>query len=173
MNLQQCKQGDTDAILSLYAAARNFQREQKMVVWPHFERTFIEQEIREGRQWKLVVDDLIVCNWAITFEDAAIWEERDQHDAVYIHRICTHPHYRGNRYIDAIVHWAKGYAAQMGKRYVRLDTLGDNRKLIRHYTSAGFHFLGMFELANTATLPLHYQQEPNCCLFEIEVKSEY
>jgi GNAT superfamily N-acetyltransferase len=169
MTIQQCQLRDTDTILSLYEEARNLQTERKMVVWPYFENTFIQKEIREGRQWKLVVNDVVACNWAITFEDKEIWEEKDQNDAVYIHRICTHPKFRGNRYIDIIVDWAKAYALQQNKRFVRLDTLGDNRKLIHHYTSAGFDFLGMFELTHTATLPAHYQQEPNCCLFQLEV----
>lgn len=169
MNIQQCQLGDTDTILSLYEEARNLQTERNMVVWPFFEKAFIQTEIREGRQWKLVVDAILACHWTITLEDKEIWEEKDQNDAVYIHRICTHPQFRGNRYIDIIVAWAKNYALQQNKRFVRLDTLGNNHKLIHHYTSAGFDFLGMFGLRHTATLPLHYQQEPNCCLFQLEV----
>ena len=52
---------------------------------------------------------------------------------------------------------------------IRLDTLGNNIKLIEHYTNAGFDFLGMFRLKNTAGLPMHYQEELNCCLFEIRI----
>ncbi|MCG7859367.1 hypothetical protein MD537_20485, partial [Flavihumibacter sediminis] len=77
--------------------------------------------------------------------------------------------FRGNRYIDKIVDWSKQYAKDLGKQFVRLDTLGNNTKLIEHYTSAGFDFLGMFKLTDTATLPGHYQTEPNCCLFEIDL----
>jgi GNAT superfamily N-acetyltransferase len=153
--------------LSLYEAARTLQTQQKMVTWPFFDKSIIEKEIQEQRQWKLVVEGVIACNWAVTFEDKEIWGQKDVNDAVYIHRICTHPTRRGNRYIDQIVAWAKKYALEKGKRYVRLDTLGNNTKLIEHYTSAGFEFLGMMTLTNTATLPSHYQSEPNCCHFEI------
>ena len=57
--------------------------------------------------------------------------------------------------------WAREYAKQTGKQFVRLDTLGNNTKLIEHYTAAGFQFLGMFELTDTSNLPDHYQKEPN------------
>ncbi|MBS1533324.1 MAG: GNAT family N-acetyltransferase, partial [Bacteroidetes bacterium] len=104
-----------------------------------------------------------------TFEDREIWDERDKNDSIYIHRICNNPASRGKRYIDNIANWARDYAVQQGKQYIRLDTLGNNTKLIRHYTSAGFEFLGIFRLTDTANLPGHYQKEPDCCLFEMRM----
>jgi ribosomal protein S18 acetylase RimI-like enzyme len=167
--ISNCVLNDSNSILSLYKSARDLQTQKGMVVWPIFEKDFIENEINEQRQWKLVIDDTIACNWAITFSDKEIWGEKDKKDSIYIHRIATNPIFRGNRYIDKIVVWAKEYAKQRGKRFVRLDTLGNNTRLIEHYTSAGFQFLGMFELSDTSNLPGHYQDEPNCCLFEIDL----
>jgi len=172
MEIKNCLLNDTNEILSLYEAARNLQTQRKMVVWPTFEKSFIEKEINEERQWKLVIDNVIACNWAITFKDKEIWGDKDKDDSIYIHRICTNPKFRGNRYIEKIVEWAKIYALQLGKQFVRLDTLGNNTKLIEHYSLAGFNFLGMFILTETATLGRHYQDEPNCCLFEIALQPE-
>lgn len=170
MQIINCTKTDISNILSLYEFARNLQLERKMVVWPYFENKFIEKEINEEKQWKIVLDNIIACNWAIAFEDREIWGEKDKNDAIYIHRICTNPTLRGNKYIEKIVDWAKQYAKLKGKKYVRLDTLGNNTKLINHYTSAGFNFLGMYKLTDTEKLPLHYQKEPNCCLFEIALE---
>jgi ribosomal protein S18 acetylase RimI-like enzyme len=169
MNVRNCQLADLPPIIRLYQAARELQTERNMVVWPDFPASFIEAEIMEQRQWKIQVGDEMVCNWAITFSDRDIWEDRDKDDSIFIHRICTHPKYRGNRYIDTIVAWAKKYALQHGKSYVRLDTLGNNTNLIKHYTSAGFDFLGIFQLKDTSALPQHYQNESDCCLFEIKL----
>jgi ribosomal protein S18 acetylase RimI-like enzyme len=68
-----------------------------------------------------------------SFNDAEIWEERDCNDAIYIHRIATHSDFRGHNFVKIIVDWAK-YAKSIGKDYIRLDTLGNNLKLIEHYT---------------------------------------
>lgn len=160
---------DVSTIFSLYESARHLQTKKGMVVWPIFEKDLIEKEINEQRQWKLVIDNAIACNWAITFSDKKIWGEKDKNDSIYIHRIATNPDLRGNRYIDKIVNWAKEYAIQKGKLFIRLDTLGNNTGLIKHYKSAGFQFLGIFKLTDTSGLPGHYQVEPNCCLFEIEL----
>jgi hypothetical protein len=167
MEIKNCSMTDVNEILFLYDAARSLQTQKKMVVWPDFDKSFIEKEVQEERQWKLISNGAISCNWTITFEDKEIWGDRDKGDSIYVHRICTQPSLRGNRFIDAIVSWSKKYAGQFGKKFVRLDTLGNNTKLIEHYTSAGFEFLGMFKLTDTAGLPKHYQDEPNCCLFEI------
>lgn len=169
MEIQNCAADDWDTIQSLYQAARDLQKTKNMVVWPDFESSLIEDEIRENRQWKLLLNGQVACVWATTFKDEDIWEEMDKGDGVYIHRIATHPDFRGKNLVREIVNWAKTYASQHDRAFVRLDTLGMNHKLIEHYTGAGFTFLGVFHLKNTQKLPLHYQKEPRCLLFELTV----
>ena len=170
MKIVNCTMNDVDQIMFLYEEARKLQTQKGMVVWPVFERSLVEREIDEQRQWKLVENDVLLCNWAVTYRDKEIWGEQDQNNAIYIHRIATHPDHRGKRHVDAIVSWSKIFAGQMGKEFVRMDTLGNNTGLIRHYESAGFSFLGIFKLPDTSNLPGHYQKEPNCCLFEMSVQ---
>ncbi|HEV7347687.1 GNAT family N-acetyltransferase [Telluribacter sp.] len=167
MEIACCSATDADAILKLYEAARNLQTARNVVVWPAFSKEFIEAEIAEKRQWKLVIGEEIACNWVITYEDKDIWEEKEKGDAIYIHRIATNPHFQGNRFITPLVDWARNHARENQKTYIRLDTLGNNTRLIQHYTSAGFTFLGIVQLKDTTQLPAHYQHEPKCCLFEI------
>jgi GNAT superfamily N-acetyltransferase len=169
MEIKNSTSNDTDEIFRLYAIASAYQKaKQTVVVWPQFEPQLVATEIAENRQWKLIIDDQIACVWATTFSDAQIWEERNADKAIYIHRIATNPNFRGKNFTGIIVAWAKQYAATMGKDYVRLDTLGNNVKLIEHYTNAGFIFLGMFNLKSTEGLPAHYHNEP-ACLFEIKL----
>jgi hypothetical protein len=63
-------------------------------------------ELSENRQWKLIIENQIACVWAITFNDAEIWEERDCNDAIYIHRIATLC-FCGHNFVKIIVDWAK------------------------------------------------------------------
>jgi len=162
---------DMTTILRLYDAASDLQMQKKVVVWPKFERSLVEREIQEKRQWKIMIDNEIACNWSITFEDKEIWEDKDDNNSIYIHRLAANPAFRGYRFIDVIVPWAKAYALSKGRRYVRLDTLGNNTRLIEYYTSAGFDFRGIFKITNTENLPDHYKREPDCCYFEIEINN--
>ena len=171
LEIKNCSLADVDSILTLYDAAIELQTQKNMVVWPKFERAFIEKEIGDKRQWKIMIGSEIACNWSITFDDKEIWGEKDDNNSIYIHRLAANPAFRGNRFIDVIVPWAKAYALSKGRRYVRLDTLGNNTRLIEYYTSAGFDFLGIFKLTNTRNLAAHYQREPNCCFFEIAINN--
>lgn len=169
MQIENCTPHDTDDILALYAHARRLQTERNMVVWPDFSREFIEAEIAEQRQWKLVINDTLACNWAIAYSDPDIWEEKEKGDAIYVHRIATHPEFRGQNFVKALVPWFAAHAQQRGRQWVRLDTLGDNTRLIALYTDAGFTYLGQVQLRNTDNLPGHYQQGLPCCLFEMKI----
>lgn len=158
---------DLADIFRLYALATEY---QKTIfpenTWPTFERELVETEIQENRQFKMIIDDQIACVWAITFTDPQIWEERNKDPSIYIHRIATNPDFRGQQFVAEIVKWASGYAKYHQKKFIRLDTCGNNQKLIKHYTNSGFDFLGMVRLKNADELPSHYQ-DADVCLFEI------
>ncbi|TXD52446.1 MULTISPECIES: GNAT family N-acetyltransferase [unclassified Polaribacter] len=165
---------DIEEVFKFYKIASDYQTvKKKVVAWPNFKKEMVETEITENRQFKLIINNKIACIWAITFSDEQIWEERNKDTAVYIHRIATNPEFRGNNFVAYIVTWAKEYVKQKNIQFIRLDTLGNNTKLIAHYKNAGFDFLGLFNLKNTDRLPDHYQLAP-VCLFEIDLfKSDF
>jgi GNAT superfamily N-acetyltransferase len=170
MQLLPSTPADIDEIFRLYKLASAYQSAiQSIVVWPDFERAMVEEELAEKRQWKLVIDNEIACVWAITFDDPLIWEAKNVDPAIYLHRIATNPHFRGRNMVNEIVQWAKGYAQQQGKRFVRLDTIGENKGLIAHYIACGFTYLGLATLANTQGLPPHYHNS-TVSLFELPVQ---
>ena len=160
---------DIDTIFELYKIASDYQKTKKtVVVWPDFEREMVVSEIKENRQFKLIINNTVACVWAIAFKDEQIWETSKDDNAIYIHRIATNPEFRGQQFVSKIVAWAKDYAKTNTIDYIRLDTLGNNTSLINYYKKSGFDFLGMFDLKNTAGLPDHYHNQP-ACLFQIEL----
>jgi ribosomal protein S18 acetylase RimI-like enzyme len=172
MKITNSTQKDIDQIFKLYKIASDYQCSKKsVVVWPDFDRTMVTKEIQENRQFKILIDDEVACVWAITFSDEQIWEERNVDAAIYIHRIATNPNFRGYNFVGKIVAWAREFAKTNQKRYIRLDTIGDNTRLIKHYTDTGFKFLGMFKLNNVHALPPHYKEGP-ACLFEIDLEKK-
>lgn len=169
MTIKNVTDSDIEKIFELYKIASNYQREKKtVIVWPDFNREMVRNEIAENRQFKLLVNNEVVCIWAITFSDEQIWEDSNTDSAIYIHRIAVNPNFRGNNYIATITNWAKEYALKKEIQFIRLDTLGENKNLITHYKNAGFHFLGLFNLKNTSNLPDHYKLAP-VCLFEMDL----
>jgi ribosomal protein S18 acetylase RimI-like enzyme len=166
--IQNSSSNDTDEIFRLYKIATDFQKTRFTNHWPEFDRQLIETEISENRQWKIIADGKIACVWAITFDDPQIWEEKNEDPSVYIHRIATNPDFRGQNLVGQIVEWAKNYAKENQKQFIRMDTVGDNSGLINHYTRCGFEFLGLLKLRNTEGLPAHYDNA-TVSLFQIDV----
>ncbi len=160
---------DIPEIFRLYKLATDFQKVQfPDNLWPEFDRDFITTEVIENRQFKIVIDDKIACVWAITFNDAQIWEENENNDSIYIHRIATNPEFRGNNFVQAITDWSRDYAREQNRHFVRMDTCGNNERLINHYKKCGFNFLGMKRLKDTSELQEHYKNA-EVCYFEIDL----
>ena len=172
MKIENVRIEEIEEIFRLYDIASAYQESKKtVVVWPEFDRDMVITEIVENRQFKLLINDTFACVWAITFSDAQIWEKRNEDPAIYIHRIATNPDFRGHDFVGTIVNWAKDFAKIHDKQFIRLDTIGDNTRLIDHYRKCGFNFLGMFELPNVDELPPHYKEGP-VCLFQIDLKND-
>lgn len=70
--------------------------------------------------------------------------------------------------VQHIAEWSKQYAFNNGKKFVRMDTVGENPGLINYYIKCGFTFLGLSKLKNTDTLPAHYY-DATVSLFQIEL----
>lgn len=169
MNITNSTLDDIPEIFRLYQLATDYQKKAfPGNVWPDFDQDFIATEVLENRQFKIVIDNQITCIWAITYNDADIWEEKENNDAIYIHRIATNPDFRGNNFVQLIADWSKDFGKKENKKFIRMDTCGQNDRLINHYKSCGFNFLGMKKLKDSSSLQEHYQNA-DVCYFEIEL----
>jgi ribosomal protein S18 acetylase RimI-like enzyme len=159
---------DIDLIFHFYDLAVDYQKTKFDKHWLPFDQEMVKKEIVEKRQFKILEGDQVACVFAITDNDPHIWKERNSDRAVYIHRIVTHPAFRGRNYVKLIVEWAKDYARANNLDYIRMDTWGDNNSLINYYTSCGFEFLGIIVPDPSDELPSHYSAI-NLSLFEIKI----
>lgn len=158
---------DIDIIFDFYDMAIAHQKKVFNKHWQGFSRELVQTEIAENRQYKILVGGEIACVFAVTFNDKLIWGDRDQ-DAIYIHRIVTHPDFRGYAFVKEIIKWARQYSLDNGLKYIRMDTWADNEKLLAYYTGCGFEYVGVVTMQKTDGLPKHYEGI-TLSLFEIEV----
>jgi len=170
MEIRNSELSDVNTIFEFYRMATAYMKSQKQVSWPDFPRELIEAEISAKRQWKLIKENQIAGIWATTLEDELIWEKENNDPAVYIHRIATHPDFRGQNLVKHIIDWADKYGVINQLKFIRMDTVGFNEGLIKHYKKMGFDFLGMRKLKNTTGLPDHYN-DGEVCFFQRELKA--
>jgi ribosomal protein S18 acetylase RimI-like enzyme len=167
MEIKNSTLEDIDAIFALYDQATAYQKTVFHKNWEGFDRAMVTTEINENRQWKIVINGQIACIFALTFNDVLFWKEKDAQPSIYIHRIVTDSAFRGVGFVNKILDWAKIYCRNNGKDYIRMDTWGDNPKLIDYYVRCGFNYVGTIDLDNTEGLPIHYKG--TLALFEIKI----
>jgi len=163
---------DIPSIENLYASAVQFQKQKQAVPWGNIDNTQIAQEINQGRQYKLVVDEEIATVWVYNFSDPEIWQEKNKDNAIYIHRIATNPKFRGQHMVEHVFSFTENYAKEQGFSLMRLDTAGYNSGLIKLYTKNGFNFLGTTRIIDSTHLPSHYE-DVDICLFERKIKYNF
>ncbi|MBV8327256.1 GNAT family N-acetyltransferase [Chryseobacterium sp.] len=158
---------DIDEVFSLYKMASDFKKKVSGIQWPEFDRTLIETEIKENRHWKILIDGQIACVWSITYDDPQVWGEKNTDPAIYIHRIATHPDFRGQKFVEQIVTWTRKFAVENNKQYIRMDTTAGNQPLTDYYIKCGFTCLGTKKMSDTEGLPAHYHNA-TMVLFQLE-----
>ena len=168
MEIIASQKNDIALIFELYEAATRFQKKVGTNSWKGFERTMIEEEIAEKRHFIIREDNQITGTFVLAFSDLIIWKEANKEPAIYIHRIATHPDFRGRNYVQKITNWVIDYAKEIGKKYVRLDTTSGNELLNNYYIKCGFTFKGISEIEWTKELPAHYK-DGAFALFEIKI----
>jgi ribosomal protein S18 acetylase RimI-like enzyme len=147
---------DLDTIFQFFDAAIAYQKKNGFELWPTFERKLIETEIAEKRHWKIIEDGKIACVFSVMYNDPVIWLEKDKDPAVYLHRIAVNPEFRGKGMVRKIKDWALKHAKEMNKKFLRMDTWGNNEHIRNYYIRCGFHYIGQQYLTKTEGLPEHY-----------------
>ena len=168
MEIKNTLAGDIPAVFKLYDFATAFQQKVGTNSWKGFEVSMVENEIAEDRHFVILDEGTISATFVITFNDPLIWKEADLEPSVYIHRIATHPDFRGRNYVQKIVDWCVDFAKANRLKYVRLDTTSGNELLNKYYIKCGFTYKGISEIEWNETLQEHYKVG-SFALFEIKI----
>lgn len=168
MEIVKTQMADIPAVFKLYDFATAFQQKVGTNSWKGFEISMVEKEIDEDRHFVIWDEGVISATFVITYNDPVIWKEADLEPSVYIHRIATHPDFRGRNYVQQIVDWTINFAKANNLKYVRLDTSSGNERLNQYYIKCGFTYKGISEIEWNETLPEHYKAG-SFSLFEIKL----
>jgi ribosomal protein S18 acetylase RimI-like enzyme len=147
---------DLETIFQFFDAAIAYQKENGFELWPRFSRKMIEEEITQKRHWKIITENKIACVFSVMYNDPVIWKEKDADPAVYLHRIAVNPEFKGKGMVKEIRKWATDHARENNKKYLRMDTWGNNENIRRYYTECGFNYIGQQYLDKTEGVPEHY-----------------
>jgi hypothetical protein len=156
MNIVNSTLDDIETIFYLFDSAIEYQKKNGYDLWPQFSRELIESEIKENRHWKVIIGNEIACIFSVVYSDPVIWGERNNDPSVYLHRITINSLFKGKGMIGQIKSWAENHARKNNKKYLRMDTWGNNKSLRTYYEKAGFNYIGQQYLKQAEGLPAHY-----------------
>ncbi|HEX3627671.1 MAG TPA: GNAT family N-acetyltransferase [Verrucomicrobiae bacterium] len=150
-------------------AALSFQNAAGMPLWSPYPADKIKGEIQAGLHYSaFLTDDVLAGYFSLALSDEVIWQEKEQGDAIYIHRMCVNPQCKGKNLAASILTWAYGFAAGVGRKFIRMDTWGDNPRLLNYYIACGFRRIGNRHIGFEPNLAPHYKNA-NLALFENEI----
>ncbi len=148
---------DLQIIYHLFEEAILFQQKNNYIGWLNYDKEFIRKDVEENLLYKVTTDSKIVCIFSICYADALIWREKENGDAIYLHRIVLNREYQGVKIFQIILDWGVDFASEKKLKYIRMDTWASNSKLIDYYKSYGFEFVENYTTANTEALPIQHR----------------
>jgi ribosomal protein S18 acetylase RimI-like enzyme len=169
LKIAHTTRNDMGVVDFLFAEAMGLQGKNGYKVWKAIDRDSILKDIEQKCQYKVQLGAGIVCIFSVLHADPLIWRDRDQGNAVYLHRIVAHPNFKGLRLFENILAWTRQYAKKKNIQFIRMDTLADNKKMIAYYQTYGFEIIEYYTTPNTPQLPI---QNRNLEVALLELKSE-
>ncbi|MBZ5857613.1 cupin domain-containing protein [Flavihumibacter profundi] len=159
---------DLPVIYQLFEEAILFQKRNQYIGWDSYDKEYIQEDVQNGLLFKMVQDNTIACIFSICYSDPLIWREKENGDAIYLHRIVLNRVYKNEKAFKTVLEWAISHAREKQVSYIRMDTWADNEKIIGYYKSYGFHFIENYTTPGTPDLPLQHRNL-NVALLEFEV----
>ncbi|HEX7938521.1 MAG TPA: GNAT family N-acetyltransferase [Gemmatimonadaceae bacterium] len=156
MNIVPAVPGDLDEAREAYAHGRRIQRSQGTLGWPEFNDATILAEIHDGRLLRVMDGAAPAGVFSVTYNDSAIWGNRERGAHIYLHRIARAESFRGRGLLDAIFRWADEHCRSLGREGLRMDTWASNHALIAIYARYGFSFVGHQHIGVDPGLAAHY-----------------
>jgi len=162
---------DLADIFWLFEQAMELQGKNGYKVWDNIDKIGLEKDVENRLQYKILKGNDILCIFSIQHNDPFVWRDRDQNDAIYLHRIVVNPKFKGQKHFEKVLNWAKQFARHNNLKFIRMDTWADNEKIIDYYKSFGFEFIENYRTANASELPIQ-NRNLNVALLEIKLSDE-
>lgn len=102
-----------------------------------------------------IVGDVIVSCMMVVDVDKLYWPSVPKGEALYLHKLCVHPMYRGLGFSEQMISYFKDIGRNNGYASVRLDVRAHKSKLRALYERCGFQYLRTIQVHATFQTALY------------------
>ncbi|KAL3447697.1 hypothetical protein BJX65DRAFT_276570 [Aspergillus insuetus] len=152
--MRKAKSEDLDDVLSILHARVDWLRNRGTEQWTT-SGSFCRRMttfVTNGHTWVLIdkpQNETVATITVQTEADARYWTDTDkQTPALYISKMATAVHRRGERLGEVLIAWSRDLAAQMGLEVVRWDAWRTNVRLHDWYRAIGAKYVRMAGVGN-------------------------
>ena len=142
LSIRQAGPGDAAAIEAVLAEAARWLEDAGMPMWLPDEITTagIAADVARGLFFVAECDGDAAGTIRFQLEDLLFWPDVPHDDSAFVHRLAVRRRFAGHGIASALLRWAVERAAELGKRYLRLDCEAARPKLRRVYEDFGFRW---------------------------------
>lgn len=144
---------DLNLVYWLFDQAILYQQQHGYPAWRGYEKKALSAEVEQLLQYKVVQYHHVLAIFSVSYSDAATWGEWDTGKALFLHRVITHPQFKGQRIFEKVREWALQKAREKGLDYIRIDTWTDNPTIIAFYEGHGFQVVAARVTPDSPELP--------------------
>lgn len=149
--IQRAELNHYDVLIDLFLEAANWLRSNGIRQWGHFldgyGRDDVMDSIQGGSAYIIEKNGSVIGTVTVLLEpedwDRHIWQGERVDDSIFIHRLALFRSHSGRGLGKAIFSWIEqGLHFPEHKKYMKLDCVGDNKKLNDFYKANGFQHAG-------------------------------
>jgi hypothetical protein len=142
---------DLDTIFKLFDHSISYQERKGAPVWKNYDKNAIIKDIEGKNQYKIVINSRIAIVFSVCYTDKVIWRDREQGNAVYLHRVVVNPEFKGQKLFGKILDWVIQHAKEAGLTYIRMTPgppIQQSSNIIKHSVSISLRIILLLTLRN-------------------------
>lgn len=159
MTFTAVKTNEIDTVLSILNSTALALKTKKISQWTQWlepkeiDIKWISEKINNGYFFFIKRDHHLIGMFSLSDSDEKYWGKQNE-KAKYLHSLSILPQFKGLKYGQEVIQKIKSDLTINDYKYLRLDCISTNDKLINYYQSQGFIFLRTTEI-NSLTFLLH------------------
>jgi ribosomal protein S18 acetylase RimI-like enzyme len=154
LKIENTTTDDLEFIYWMFEKAIDYYKRNNYPVWNGYDKKVLQTaEVNEKRQYKIVVENQLAFAFSVMYTDELLWREKENGNALYLHRIIVNPNFIGRKLYGVALDWAIKHSKIKNLEYIRMDIRGDNPNMLAYYESYGFKFVEYFCSSDDPYLP--------------------
>ena len=140
LDIRQAQPHEAGLVAHVLGAAAAKIRDRGEIIWdpPEVSETAVEADVRAGMYYIASDGEGPVGVYRFQLADPHFWPEIPEGTSAYVHKLAVYPHKQGGSVARALLAHARELARQLGRQYLRLDTVTGKPGLRAVYEGFGF-----------------------------------